>query len=59
METAERRTDGREATVHPYLARQMLDYGFRKPLRGPNTGVHAKISTYLACLLMILLSLMR
>ena len=37
----------------------MSDYGFRKPLRGLNSGVRAEISTYLACLLVILLSLAR
>ena len=26
------RTDGREATAHPYLARQMSDVGFRQTL---------------------------
>ena len=45
--------------MHPYLARQMSDYGFRKPLRGLNSGVRAEISTYPACLLAILLSLAR
>ena len=29
----ERRTDGREATAHPYLARQMSDVGFRQTLK--------------------------
>ena len=29
----ERRIDGREATVHPYLARQMSDVGFRQTLK--------------------------
>ena len=37
----------------------MSDYGFHKPLRGSNSGVHAEISTYPACLLAILLSLAR
>ena len=37
----------------------MLDYGFRKPLKGLNSGVRAQISTYPACLLAILLSLAR
>ena len=45
--------------MHPYLARQMSDYRFRKPLKGSNSGVHAEISTYPACLLAILLSLAR
>lgn len=31
--------DGREGLMHPYLARQMSDFGFRKPLRGLNSGV--------------------
>ena len=35
----------------------MSDYGFRKPLRGSNSRVRAEISTYPACLLVILLSL--
>ena len=37
--------------MHPYLVRQMSDFGFRKPLRGSNFGVRAEISTYPACLL--------
>ena len=45
--------------MHPYLARQVSDYGIRKPLRGSNSGVRAEISTYPACLLAILLSLPR
>ena len=44
-------TDGREVPTHPYPARQMLDFGFRKPLRGSNSGVHAEISTSPVCLL--------
>ena len=50
---------GREDLMHPYLARQMSDFEFRKPLRGSNSGVHAEISTYPACLLTIILSLAR
>ena len=34
--------DGREVSVHPYLARQMSHYGFRKPLKGSNFGVRTK-----------------
>ena len=45
--------------THPYLARQMSDFGFRKPLIGLNSGVRAEISTYPACLLAILLGLAR
>ena len=45
--------------MHPYLACQMSNYEFRKPLRGSNSGVRAEISTYLAFLLAILLSLAR
>ena len=45
--------------MHPYLGRQMSDYGFRKPLRGSNTRVCAEISFYPAYLLAILLSLGR
>ena len=45
--------------MHPYLVRQMSDYGFCKPLRGLNSRVRAEISTYPACLLAILLSLAR
>ena len=37
----------------------MSDYGFRKPLKGSNSGVRAEISTYPACLLAVLLSLAR
>ena len=51
--------DGREDPTHPYLARQMSDFGFRKPLICFNSGVCAEISTYPACLLAILLSLAR
>ena len=35
----------------------LSDYGFRKPVRGLNSGVRAEISTYPAYLLAILLSL--
>ena len=38
--------DRREDPTNPYLARQMSDFGFCKPLRGLNSGVHAEISTY-------------
>ena len=37
----------------------LSDYGFRRPLRGSNSGVRAEISTYPAFLLAILLSLAR
>ena len=36
--------------MHPYLACQMLNFGFRKPLRGSNSRVCAKNSTSLVCL---------
>ena len=29
--------------MHPYLARQMSDHGFRQNPRGLNTGVRAKV----------------
>ena len=45
--------------MYPYLARQMSDLGIRQPLRGLNSGVRAEISTCPACLLAILLSLVR
>ena len=38
---------------------RLSDYGIRKPLRGSNSGVRTEISTYPACLLVILLSLER
>ena len=50
---------GREDPKHPYLARQMSDFGIRKPLIGSNSGVRAEISTYPARLLAIFLSLAR
>ena len=34
----ERRIDGREATAHPYLARQMSDFGFRQTLKVRTLG---------------------
>ena len=37
--------------MHPYLARQMSDFGFRGPLRGSNSGVRAKNSSSPVCLL--------
>ena len=40
--SGEASTDGREVSAHPYLARQMSDFGFRKPLRGSNSGVRTK-----------------
>ena len=43
--------------MHPYLTRQMSDFGIQQPVRGWNTGVRAEISTCLACLIVILLSL--
>ena len=49
-----RSVDGGEDLTHPYLACQMSDYGFHKPLRGLNSRVRAEISTYPACLLAIL-----
>ena len=45
--------------MHPYLARQMSDFGIRHPLRGSNSGVRAEISACPACLLGILPSLVR
>ena len=30
--------DGREDPTHPYLARQISHFRFRKPLRGSNSG---------------------
>jgi len=44
-------TDEREVPMHPYLACQMSDFGFRKPLRGSNSRVRAEISTSPVCLL--------
>ena len=48
METMEQldANDGKEAPVHPYLARQMSDHGFRQNLQGSNTGVRMKIPPY-------------
>ena len=34
----EQRTDGRETTAHPYLARQMSDFGFRQTLEVRTLG---------------------
>ena len=41
----ERRISEMEDMVHPYLARQMSDLGFRQNPQGSNTGVHAEISS--------------
>ena len=49
----------KEIPMHPYLALQMSDLGIWQPLRGSNSGERAEISTYPACLLTILLSLVR
>lgn len=49
--TGDESTGGREAPTHPYLVRQMSDFVFCRPLRGSNSGVHAKNSTSLVCLL--------
>ena len=40
----ERRTDGREATAHPYLARQMSDVGFRQTLKVQTLGCVRSLS---------------
>ena len=48
------RGGGRRIPAHPYLARQMSDYKFRKPLKGSKSGVRVEISTYPTCLLVIL-----
>ena len=40
----ERRTDGREATAHPYLARQMSDVGFRQTLKVRTLGCARSLS---------------
>ena len=37
--------------MHPYLGRQMSDSGFRRPLRGSNSGVRVKHSPFPVCLL--------
>ena len=38
------RIDERKAPVHPYLARQISDFGFRQNPQGSNIGVRTKIS---------------
>ena len=38
--------DERKASAHPYLVRQMSDFGFRQNPQGSNTGVHIKISPF-------------
>ena len=40
----ERRTDGKEAMAHPYLARQMLDVGFRQTLEVRTLGCARSLS---------------
>ena len=40
----ERRTNGREATAHPYLARQMSDVGFRQTLKVQTLGCVRSLS---------------
>ena len=40
------RIGGRKASVHPYLARQMSDFGFRQNPKGSNTWVRTKISPF-------------
>ena len=40
------RDNGKEASAHPYLARQMSDHGFWQNPQGLNTGVRTKISPY-------------
>ena len=49
METMKQWGAGRrkEASAHPYLARQMSDHGFRQNPQGLNTGACAKISSLL------------
>ena len=42
----ERRTDGREATAEPYLARQMSDVGFRQTLKVQTLGVREVFPSY-------------
>ena len=40
----EQRTDGRETTAHPYLARQMSDVGFRQTLKVRTLGCARSLS---------------
>ena len=44
MEMTERRIDGKEATAHPYLARQMSDVGFRQTLKVRTLGCARSLS---------------
>ena len=42
----ERRTDGREATAHPYLACQMSDVGFWQTLKVRTLGCARSLSPH-------------
>ena len=44
METTERRSDGKEATAYPYLARQMSDVGLRLTLKVRTLGCARSLS---------------